>query len=238
MAQCHEPTDLSIPQIMSHRGDQRSHLENTLAAFECALAAGIRFVELDLQVNASGSLVVLHDPDLQRTHGVDRSVFELADGEPPTLPTLAEVLDLADRYAGSVLCLEIKHDSLDHWGEVFVLEKLRPWAERIKQHAVFARSTDFLQSARDAGMPRIGVILRQWSPTVFRHLATIAPDFLVVNLKRVPRGESLMPGPWRWAVYEIADFPTALHWGERGADFVLSHFGVELEQQRQALTGD
>jgi glycerophosphoryl diester phosphodiesterase len=235
MAHRHEPLALNIPQIMSHRGDLRSHSENTLAAFECALAAGIRYLEFDLQINASGTPVVLHDPSFLRTHGVDRSVFEVADGELPLLPMLADVLDLADRYPGAVLCLEIKHDSLDRWGEAPVLEKLLPWAERIKQHVLFARSTSFLQLARAANLPTIGVILRQWSQAVREHMTALAPQFLVVNWKRVPKGEDLWPGPWQWAVYEVADLPTFLRWGKRGADFVLSHYGVELFQERQAL---
>ena len=235
MAHRHEPHALNIPQIMSHRGDLRSHPENTLAALACALAAGIRYVEFDLQINASGTPVVLHDPSLLRTHGVDRSVFELADGEPPPLPVLADVLDLADRYPGTVLCLEVKPDSLGRWGEAFVLEKLLPWAQRIKGHVLFSASASFLQLARQAGLPAIGVILREWSAAMRERMAALAPEFLVINCQRVPEGEPLWPGPWQWAVYEVGDFPTALYWGERGADFVLSHFGVELQQQRQAL---
>lgn len=227
--------NLNIPEIMSHRGDLRSHPENTLAAFESALAAGIRYLEFDLQINASGTPVVLHDDNLLRTQGVDRSVFDYVDGEAPPLPVLVEVLDLADRYPGTLLCLEMKHGSLDHWGEAPVLEKLMPWAERIERHVLFARSASFLQLAREAGLPTIGVIVRNWSPVVRERVTELGPEFLVVQCGRVPENEVLWPGPWRWAVYEVADLPTALRWGERGADFVLSHFGVELFHERQAL---
>jgi glycerophosphoryl diester phosphodiesterase len=229
------PQILNSPEIMSHRGELRSHPENTLPAFESALAAGIRYLEFDLQINASGTPVALHDASLSRTHGVDRSVFDHTDGAPPVLPVLAEVLDLADRYPGTVLCLEVKHDSLDHWGEAPVWEKLMPWTERIEGHVLLARSTSFLQLAREAGLPTIGVILRQWSPAVRERMTALAPELLVINWKRVPRGEDLWPGPWQWAVYEVGDFSTALRWGERGADFVLSHYGVELLHERQAL---
>ena len=226
---------LNVPEIMSHRGDLRSHPENTLAAFETALAAGIRYLEFDLQINASGTPVVLHDANMLRTHDVDRSVFDHSDGAEPVLPVLAEVLDLADRYPGTVLCLEIKHGSLDHWGEAVVLEKLMPWAERINRHVLFARSTSFLQLARTAGLPTIGVILRKWSPVVREHMTELEPEYLVIQGERVTGNERLWPGPWRWAVYEVGDLPTTLLWGERGADFVLSHFCVELLQQRQAM---
>lgn len=222
---------------MSHRGDLRSHSENTLPAFEAALAAGVRHVELDLQINASGTPVVLHDPGLRRTHGSEGSVFDQTDGGPLVLPTLAEVLDLGDRYPGTVFALEVKHDSLQRWGEQFVLDRLLPWAERIKGHVVFSTSVSFLALVRTAGLPHIGVILREWSPAKRAEMVGLSPDLLVINQNRVPVNESLWPGAWRWAVYEIGDFPTALHWGDRGADFALSFYAVELEQQRRAMIG-
>jgi glycerophosphoryl diester phosphodiesterase len=228
MARSHGRCRVIIPQIMSHRGDLRSHLENSLAALESPLAARIRHLECDLQINASGTPVLLHDANLLRTYAVDRPVFEHVDGQSPPLPTLADVLELADRYPGTNLCLEVKHNSLEHWGEMFVLDRLRPWAARLREHVLFARSTSFLSLARQAGFPKIGVILRDWSAATREQVTELQPDFLVVNINRVPSGENLWPGPWQWAVYEVQDLPTAQHWGERGADFVLSHVGVEL----------
>jgi glycerophosphoryl diester phosphodiesterase len=98
-----------------------------------------------------------------------------------------------------------------------------------------ASSKSFLSLAREAGLPRIGVVLRDWSAANHEQLAALQPDLLVVNVQRVPDGENLWPGPWQWAVYEVGDIATTLHWGERGAHFVLSHLGVELHQQLQAL---
>ena len=53
------------------------------------------FSELDVQLAADGTLVVTHDPDLNRIAGVDRKVRELnhealADAG---VPTFREVLD-------------------------------------------------------------------------------------------------------------------------------------------------
>lgn len=236
MARSHGPHTVKTPQIISHRGDLRSHPENSLAALESALAAGIRHLECDIQINASGTPVALHDPNLLRSYAVDRSVFEHADGQSPSLPTLADVLELADRYPETVLYFEIKHNSLEHWGETFVLDRLLPWSERIKHYFLLARSTSFLSLAREAGLPRIGVVLRDWSAANHERLAALEPDLLVINFHLVPDGENLWPGLWQWAVYEVKDISTTLHWGERGAHFVLSHVGVELHQQRQALT--
>lgn len=88
--------------------------ENTLAAFSGALAAGAERLELDVHMTADEEVIVLHDPDLERTtngQGLAARLrlseireldagfqFESADGQHPfrgrkiRIPTLAEVL--------------------------------------------------------------------------------------------------------------------------------------------------
>lgn len=53
--------------IIGHRGARREAPENTLAGFHHLQELGIRAVEFDIQVSADGELVVLHDPELERT---------------------------------------------------------------------------------------------------------------------------------------------------------------------------
>ena len=54
-------------RIGGHRGDPEAAPENTLPAFEAAVAAGVDYVETDVQRSADGLLVLLHDDDLDRT---------------------------------------------------------------------------------------------------------------------------------------------------------------------------
>lgn len=54
------------PLALAHRGSA-VHPENSLAAFEDAVALGHRFLETDVHVTADGVLVALHDPTLDRT---------------------------------------------------------------------------------------------------------------------------------------------------------------------------
>ena len=225
---------MTTPIIIAHRGDAARHPENSLAALSAALAGGVRHVECDLQVNASGSLVVLHDANFERTHQLKLSVFDHVDAQPPELPTARDVLKLTVQYPGATIYFEIKHDSIEHWGEPHVLEKLEPLRAEIGPHGLFTSSVDFAAQARSIGFPRVGVILREWSDAVKRQVTALAPEFLVINLRRVPEGELLWPGPWQWAVYEVGDLATADAWGERGADFAISFNAVELHQQQQA----
>jgi glycerophosphoryl diester phosphodiesterase len=94
-------------------------VENTIAAFERALADGADGFELDVRMCASGELVVLHDKDLGRvTEGRDaRAVHEVRLSDLPRVgvarpPTLEEVLELCVG-TGALLNVELKYDVPD-----------------------------------------------------------------------------------------------------------------------------
>jgi glycerophosphoryl diester phosphodiesterase len=53
--------------VIAHRGGRAAAPENTLVAFERALAAGADAFELDVQVTADGHAVVCHDARVDRT---------------------------------------------------------------------------------------------------------------------------------------------------------------------------
>src|SRR5205085_1804677 len=55
--------------VVAHRGDPSASPENTLAAFEDALAAGADAVEFDVRLSADGFPVVIHDAFVDRTTG-------------------------------------------------------------------------------------------------------------------------------------------------------------------------
>ena len=100
--------------IYAHRGASAIHPENTLRAFQHALAVGADGIELDIHATADGIPVVIHDRDVERTTDgagyVDEmplarlQSFDAGDGE--RVPTLAEVLALVSDAAQ--LDIEIK----------------------------------------------------------------------------------------------------------------------------------
>lgn len=60
-------SDLPRPAVFAHRGARTQAPENTLAAFELALAQGADAIELDTRLTADGQVVVFHDATLERT---------------------------------------------------------------------------------------------------------------------------------------------------------------------------
>lgn len=100
-------------KIIAHRGSSLAAPENTLKAFQLGIDEGATAIELDVQRTADGKIVVMHDADLKRVSGsplnVQKSTFDelravKVDGQP--IPTLDEVIDLAQGHAG--LLVELK----------------------------------------------------------------------------------------------------------------------------------
>lgn len=59
--------DMPSAGICSHRGENRTHPENTLAAFRESIRVGAHQIEWDIYLTDSGDLVVIHDPTVDRT---------------------------------------------------------------------------------------------------------------------------------------------------------------------------
>lgn len=88
------------PLAFAHRGGAGDWPENTMPAFENAVALGYRYVETDVHVSADGTLFAFHDDHLDRVTdrmGVvaelpDREVrAALVDGQEP-IPLLEDIL--------------------------------------------------------------------------------------------------------------------------------------------------
>jgi glycerophosphoryl diester phosphodiesterase len=122
----------TLPLVIAHRGDSAQRPENTLASFASALEVGAGIVELDVQLTADGQVVVIHDPEVDRTTNGRGDVrrMELAEiralsaGYPDRfgdawsgerVPTLAEALALV--HGRARVMIEIKKDSVSNDAE-------------------------------------------------------------------------------------------------------------------------
>jgi len=109
-------------QIIAHRGGAAVAPENTIAAFERGIAEGADWLELDVQENADGELIVEHDRDFMRAAGARLEVWQATnedlvdldigssfapDFSDQRVPTLREVLELAKGRAG--VFIELKY---------------------------------------------------------------------------------------------------------------------------------
>ncbi len=99
--------DRPRPWAMGHRGVRGSLPENTVAAFEAALGAGLDGLEVDVQRTRDGHLVLTHDFDLHGQRVVDTDLAALRDSD-PDLPTFDQLIAVVRRYPGTLLNLELK----------------------------------------------------------------------------------------------------------------------------------
>lgn len=102
----------------AHRGASSHEPENTIPAFEKAVALGADWIELDVY-SVEGELLVIHDDTLERTTNgtgrlADKSLaylrsLDAGNGHP--IPILREVVELVDRRAG--LNIELKGPGME-----------------------------------------------------------------------------------------------------------------------------
>jgi glycerophosphoryl diester phosphodiesterase len=124
---------MPIPKIIAHRGASALAPENTLASFRKAIEAGADGIELDVRLSKDGVPVVIHDPTLLRTAGMNKSVAELTAEElslvdagswfnaayparartefsSEGIPSLYAVLQLAEKIEGPIY-IELKGET-------------------------------------------------------------------------------------------------------------------------------
>ncbi|MFN2235314.1 MAG: glycerophosphodiester phosphodiesterase [Anaerolineales bacterium] len=103
---------LQTPTIFAHRGASVYAPENTLSSFLLAISQNADAIELDAKLCASGEVVVIHDPSVDRTTNGLGKVLELplkalrefdagswfgTDFQGEGIPTLDEVFEVVGR---------------------------------------------------------------------------------------------------------------------------------------------
>ena len=96
-------------RVIAHRGSRgEGVIENTMAAFEQAVALGADMIELDVRRTADGELVIFHDGAVASASVSSLTLPELRARSARDVPRLAEVLDWARGRIG--LDVELKED--------------------------------------------------------------------------------------------------------------------------------
>jgi len=229
----------SLPEIIAHRGNAIEFPENTLQSLASAVELGMRHVEFDVQLTADKVPVVLHDSDLQRVGGRPDVVHDtpwvqlskMPVGENARFgrrfaytypPSLEQVVEALDAWEGVTAYVEIKRASLRRFGREVVLQRiaqlLRPALDRC---VVISFDLPSLRIMRQMIGARIGWVVANYGDKAMDDATSVVPEFLFANVDRLPTGlESLWPGPWDWALYEVRDLGTARKCQSIGARYV------------------
>jgi len=111
-----QPHDRALKacKLVAHRGDfdNQTVFENTIPAFERAVAGGVWGIEFDVRWTRDLHPVVFHDSDLQRLYGSAHKIAHLTlselQADHPDIPSLDQVIGRCGK--SSHLMVEIKQE--------------------------------------------------------------------------------------------------------------------------------
>jgi glycerophosphoryl diester phosphodiesterase len=167
--------------------------------------------------------MVLHDAELDRTTGIGGKVFEfeadtlasMAAGEPARfgarytevrMPRLSEALALVAQWPDALLFVEIKTESLEHFGQERVVKAVIEQLKMLRrQCVVISFDLPVIQRARQLGGVPIGWVLTEYDQKSQRQCALLDPQYVFCNHRKLPPEGPLWQGDWRWACYEVRD---------------------------------
>lgn len=242
-----------IPQLVAHRGYPRHYPENTLIGLEAAIAAGARFVEVDVQVSRDRVPVLFHDRDLKRLCGEYGKIHDLRYEElwrlrvtererfgdrfrDVHITRLAELGHLLIRQPEVTAFIELKRSSIEHFGIETLLTLVRRSLKPVlAQCVLISYSLEVLVAARSQGWPRIGAVIDRWHEHKQELIATIHPQFLFCDVEGLPREGGLQADGTKIVVFEVADPPVALALAARGVDFIETFAVGEMLQEFSRL---
>jgi glycerophosphoryl diester phosphodiesterase len=219
---------------VAHRGYPTRFAENSLAGLRAALAAGARWLEIDVQLTADDVPVVLHDRYLRRLAGVEAQVSELPLSalapmrlNPPALsravagaeaiPTLAEALALVRGLPEVCLFVEIKRPSVHFRDARSVAGAVAPYLHATSNAIPIGFDLRLLEHLRHLRPGPIGWVVRRADDAVRKRAKQAKVDWVFCRHDRLPK--KLWPGH-RWATYTVNDLAHARLLRYRGVDLV------------------
>ena len=238
---------MESPILIAHRGYAKKFPENTLVAIEAAFEAGACCVEFDVQFTKDAVPVVLHDVNLKRTTGTNKRITSIeseklqeilvneAKKHPKKfanvgVPTLASVVNLIHQWPGRLAFVEIKQEAIDAFGIEKVIRSLANICQPIVDRCTLIGYDDLaLRCSRAMGFKSIGWILKKYNDESLSKATELAPDFLFCNQTKIPKkANTVWPGPWQWAFYEITQAKQAFELTEMGVDYIETMAVAEL----------
>ena len=214
-------TALTASQLVAHRGYQQLYPENTALSVTQAIKAGALFVEIDIQLSRDQKPLVYHDISLQRVSGCSGSVTDLTLDELENLSayepkrlgeefldepiaSLQTVVEIIRQHPAVTLFVELKEESIEHFGRQTMLAKVSEVLQPIAERAVLI-SFDYniIQSARNQGWPQVGVVLRDWQDIDSPQVTAIAGEYTFVNYAIIPEDKDLDELSAKLVAYEV-----------------------------------
>jgi glycerophosphoryl diester phosphodiesterase len=157
--------------LQAHRGGVALTVENTLPAFDNALALGVSTLELDVQITQDGYAVVTHDRDPNPAKCVDTEPAFPGDPEFPYVPNRTYIKDLTLAQVRTIDCGSLRQPQFPeqelHPGERMpLLSEVLRLVNRHRAHQV----TLNIETKVEAGAPEQTAPREQFVQVVAREV--------------------------------------------------------------------
>jgi glycerophosphoryl diester phosphodiesterase len=218
---------LQLPKVIGHRGAAAYAPENTLAGFREASRRGATWVEIDVKLTADGVPILMHDPSLKRTTGIDRLVAETKAADlPKEVPTFEAAIDCF-RELGLGCNVEIKPcEGREVETARVVVETLRRcWPATLPAPLLSSFEDASLLAAREAAPEMARAILIDAPADDWRRRAEgVGAAGVNTNGKKLtaPRAVEIRKAGFVLSVYTINDGDVAKALVGMGAQCVIS----------------
>ena len=219
--------------VIAHRGASGAAPENTMAAFERAISEKADWIELDVQENADGVVIVQHDSDFKRVGRDDLKVWNATNEELRVLdvgswfgpefsdqrvPTLRQVLERAKGNLDVVI--ELKYYGHDIRLESKVVEIVEETG--MEPHIM-------LMSLKREGLRKAAALRPSWTRGLLNtvsvgDLTRLDLDFLALNsaaasLSQIRRAHKRGMKVYAWTIDDPVQLSVMM---SRGVDGVIT----------------
>ena len=244
-----------MTKIYAHRGAMGTHPENTMLAFKEAVDAGVDGLEVDVHMTTDGHLVVIHDEYVEeKTDGCgmirDMTLAEVRDlsagvrykdfeayeerWDKETVPTLEEVLNLADHH-DIELNIELKTNKVLYEG---IEEKVDAMVSTYAiEHKVIYSSFHLPTLIRMKTInpnARTAWLSKKVPGIIYDYINTLKLDALHLSYKAVMKKEERINHiEDKVRVWTVNDSESAKHFFGLGVEAIMTDFPREMIQARR-----
>ncbi|UCE88089.1 MAG: glycerophosphodiester phosphodiesterase [Pseudomonadota bacterium] len=229
---------VKLPKLIAHRGYPHRFPENSLAGFAAAIAAGARFIEVDVQLSADGVPVLFHDrtlarvsgqpggvheyslQDLAKFHASERERFGEQFAQTP-IARLNQLVELLTEMPQVGVFVELKRVSIEQFGAQRMAHQVLPLLMPLSGRCVvISFSLDALAAVRGQGWAAIGAVINDWSECNQAVVDELKPEYLFCRIAGLPSQGELVYPHGQVAVFATADPEEVRRLAQRGAQFV------------------
>ncbi len=225
-------------RLVAHRGDMSTYPENSMLAFQAAIELGFTYVELDIQLSKDKVPIVIHDDNFKRTAGIDKNVRDLTAGEINSIylnsstqseninkllkiNTLKQVIEKLNVYSKITVFVEIKRQSIEHFGLSQVVDQVLDAQMDAKFNIVIISFVgEVIEYVKSMQSYPTGLVLKKYNQKYLLKAKELQPDYLFCNIKKINNPSDLWDGLWRWVLYDITNPSFAYELLEQGVDLI------------------